>query len=103
MKTTKPIGKPLPECSRCGLCCLGVVIKFDTGSPDRDLILFSQLHGMEVDLERGWIWIPCRCRDLSPDGLCKRYAARPERCVQYPQRGDWVPGCCTCPPPVGPP
>jgi uncharacterized cysteine cluster protein YcgN (CxxCxxCC family) len=99
----KPTGKPPAECSRCGLCCLGVVIKFETGSPDRDLILFSQLHGMEVDLERGWIWIPARCRDLSPDGLCKRYAARPERCVQYPQRGDWVPGCCTCPPPVGPP
>lgn len=73
----------VPECRKCGDCCLFVLIPVhDPSALTRDIMHYLQLHGISVERYKGRLHyhLNISCSKLSPDGLCTIYEDRPECC-----------------------
>ena len=78
-------------CDNCSDCCKYIATQIDKPKDEHDyqnIIWF--LHHQNVGVYIGWdnhwyLEFITKCKNLSPKGLCKIYAKRPQMCQDYKQ------------------
>lgn len=86
----------LDDCVKCGArCCRHVALAIDkpTCKRDYDNIRWYLMHqDVQVSVDHDGDWLltfRARCKNLTTENKCARYAARPDVCRNYPDENSY--------------